>query len=46
MEANDEQSLDETEDSLEREKKAKGDVEKIKRKIEGDLQRLRMSSRV
>merc|ERR1711899_505188 len=32
-----EQSLDECEDSLEREKKSKGDVEKIKRKVEGDL---------
>merc|ERR1712041_19 len=32
-----EQSLDECEDSLEREKKAKSDVEKLKRKIEGDL---------
>merc|ERR1711863_228704 len=32
-----EQSLDECEDSLEREKKAKSDVEKIKRKVEGDL---------
>merc|ERR1712061_897970 len=32
-----EQSLDEAEDSLEREKKSKGDVEKLKRKIEGDL---------
>merc|ERR1719348_1116572 len=32
-----EQSLDECEDTLEREKKAKGDVEKLKRKIEGDL---------
>merc|ERR1719275_276687 len=32
-----EQSLDETEDALEREKKSKGDVEKLKRKIEGDL---------
>merc|ERR1712027_235145 len=32
-----EQSLDECEDALEREKKSKGDVEKIKRKIEGDL---------
>merc|ERR1711902_195321 len=32
-----EQSLDECEDGLEREKKAKGDVEKIKRKVEGDL---------
>merc|ERR1719288_170201 len=31
------QSLDEAEDSLEREKKAKGDVEKLKRKVEGDL---------
>merc|ERR550534_2542957 len=30
-------SLDEAEDSLEREKKSKGDVEKMKRKIEGDL---------
>jgi chromosome segregation ATPase len=29
--------LDEAEDSLEREKKSKGDIEKIKRKIEGDL---------
>merc|ERR1719348_1638445 len=32
-----EQSLDECEDALEREKKSKGDVEKMKRKIEGDL---------
>ena len=32
-----EQSLDEAEDSLEREKKAKGDVEKLKRKVDGDL---------
>merc|ERR1712149_141920 len=32
-----EQSLDEAEDSLEREKKAKSDIEKIKRKVEGDL---------
>jgi len=32
-----EQSLDECEDSLEREKKTKGDVEKLKRKVEGDL---------
>ena len=32
-----EQSLDECEDTLEKEKKAKGDVEKLKRKIEGDL---------
>jgi len=32
-----EQSLDECEDSLEREKKSKSDVEKLKRKIEGDL---------
>merc|ERR1740128_1294161 len=32
-----EQSLDECEDTLEREKKAKGDVEKMKRKVEGDL---------
>merc|ERR1712228_564239 len=31
-----EQSLDECEDSLEREKKNKADVEKLKRKIEGD----------
>merc|ERR1712131_307506 len=30
-------SLDECEDALEREKKSKGDVEKMKRKIEGDL---------
>merc|ERR550534_1869693 len=30
-------SLDEAEDALEREKKSKGDVEKMKRKIEGDL---------
>merc|ERR1719317_688766 len=30
-------SLDECEDALEREKKSKGDVEKLKRKIEGDL---------
>ena len=29
-----EQSLDECEDALEREKKSKGDVEKIKRKVE------------
>ena len=32
-----EQSLDECEDSLEREKKAKGDVDKIKRRLEGDV---------
>merc|ERR1740129_2014850 len=32
-----EQSLDECEDSLEREKKSKGDAEKMKRKVEGDL---------
>merc|ERR1712183_318080 len=32
-----EQSLDECEDALEREKKSKGDVEKLKRKVEGDL---------
>ena len=32
-----EQSLDESEDSFEREKKAKGDIEKTKRKIEMDL---------
>merc|ERR1711892_1106485 len=32
-----EQSLDECEDSLEREKKTKGGVEKLKRKVEGDL---------
>merc|ERR1711997_275538 len=32
-----EQALDECEDSLEREKKTKSDVEKIKRKVEGDL---------
>merc|ERR1712213_202317 len=32
-----EQALDECEDSLEREKKTKGDVEKLKRKVEGDL---------
>merc|ERR1712213_191142 len=32
-----EQSLDECEDSLEREKKTKADVEKLKRKIDGDL---------
>merc|ERR1712157_708696 len=32
-----EQSLDECEDSLEREKKTWADVEKIKRKVEGDL---------
>merc|ERR1719150_53433 len=32
-----EQNLDECEDNLEREKKAKSDVEKIKRKVEGDL---------
>merc|ERR1712106_256074 len=31
------QSLDEREDALEREKKSKGDVEKLKRKVEGDL---------
>merc|ERR1712042_428648 len=31
------QSLDESEDALEREKKVKGDVEKAKRKVEGDL---------
>merc|ERR1712139_559622 len=30
-------ALDEAEDALEREKKVKGDVEKSKRKIEGDL---------
>merc|ERR1712072_1386315 len=30
-------SLDECEDSLEREKKTKSDVEKLKRKVEGDL---------
>merc|ERR1712123_111606 len=32
-----EQNLDEAVDSLEREKKAKADVEKLKRKVEGDL---------
>merc|ERR1712126_550433 len=32
-----EQSLDECEDSLEREKKSKSDVEKLKLKVEGDL---------
>merc|ERR1719270_1543396 len=32
-----EQSLDECEDTLEREKKSKADVEKSKRKVEGDL---------
>merc|ERR1719431_836553 len=32
-----EQSLDECEDALEREKKSRGDVEKIKRKIKGDF---------
>ena len=32
-----EQSLDECEDSLEREKKTKGDGEKLKRKVESDL---------
>jgi len=32
-----EQTLDELEDSLEREKKVRGDVEKSKRKVEGDL---------
>ena len=32
-----EQALDEAEDALEREKKVKGDVEKGKRKVEGDL---------
>merc|ERR1719431_1760805 len=32
-----EQSLDECEDAFEREKKSRGDVEKVKRKIEGDL---------
>merc|ERR1712142_453834 len=32
-----EQSLDESEDALEREKKVEGDVEKAKRKVEGDL---------
>merc|ERR1711881_307709 len=32
-----EQSLDECEDSLEREKKSKSDVEKLKRKVDGDL---------
>merc|ERR1712172_275010 len=31
------QALDEAEDALEREKKVKGDVEKAKRKVEGDL---------
>merc|ERR1719490_191994 len=32
-----EQSLDECEDALEREKKSNGDVENMKRKVEGDL---------
>merc|ERR1712226_1074039 len=32
-----EQSLDEVEDSLEREKKSRADVEKLKRKVEADL---------
>ena len=32
-----EQNLDELEDSVEREKRAKTEVEKVKRKIEGDL---------
>ena len=32
-----EQSLDECEDSLEREKKSRGDAEKVKKKVEGDL---------
>merc|ERR1712021_80608 len=32
-----EQSLDECEDSLEREKKSKADVDKIKRRLEGDV---------
>merc|ERR1712079_877621 len=32
-----EQELDETEDALEREKKCRGDVEKLKRKVDGDL---------
>ena len=32
-----EQSLDECEDSLERERKTKGDGEKLKRKVESDL---------
>ena len=31
------QSLDEAEDSLEREKKTKSDIEKIKMKVEGDF---------
>merc|ERR1712226_1754657 len=31
------QALDECEDNLEREKKTKGDVEKLKRKVEGDV---------
>ena len=31
-----EQSLDECEDALEREKKCKGDVDKMKRKTEGE----------
>merc|ERR1712117_198054 len=32
-----EQALDEAEDALEREKKVKGDIEKSKRRVEGDL---------
>ena len=37
MKAKLEQTLDELEDSLEREKKLRADVEKNKRKVEGDL---------
>ena len=37
-----EMSLDECEDVLEREKKTKGDVEKVKRKVEGDLKLRRL----
>ena len=36
-----EQALDEAEDALEREKKAKGDIEKSKQKMEGELGRLK-----
>merc|ERR1712181_56525 len=32
-----EQALDEAEDALEREKKVKGDVQKLQRKVEGDM---------
>ena len=32
-----EQNLDECEDSLEREKKSKGDADKMKKKVEADL---------